>query len=142
MAIVHSSQVFVQILSPLPTRSLLPLATVSHRFHALILRILHYRLLQSAALKEYKLMLECYHPSSKLSEPHVFCQYLGTDGLSSQYEGQGSLYDNLETAQKLGRLTSLYSRFRPEATVEERSSGARLVPSPGRTLFPRLGSIG
>lgn len=122
------NEVFAQILSPFSTRALLPLTTVSHRFHALILRILHYRLLLSASLKEYKLILECFHPTSKLIEPHVFCKYLGTDGLSNKYEGEGSLYENVETAQQLGRLSTLYSRFRPEVTVEERSNGARLVP--------------
>jgi len=122
-------QVFVQILTPFPTRHLLPLATVSQRFHALVLRILHYRLLVAASLKEYKLILECFHPVSKLTEPHVFCKYLGTDGLSDKHEGEGSLYENVETAHKLGRLTSLYSRFRPEITVEERMDGSRLVPS-------------
>ncbi|RMJ27998.1 F-box domain protein [Aspergillus sp. HF37] len=122
------NEVFVQILSLLPTRVLLPLATVSHRFNALVLRIIHYRLPEPAALSEdrlmneYKLMLECYHPSSKLSEPHVFCKSIGSDGLSDRYEDQGSLYENLEAAQKLGRLTSLYSRFRPEAAAEERGS--------------------
>lgn len=85
-------------------------------------------------------MLECFHPSSKLTEPHVFCKYLGTDGLSDKYEGQGSLYENVDTAQKLGRLTSLYSRFRPEATVEEQNSGARLVPSSGMARV--LGMVG
>ena len=74
-------------------------------------------------------MLECFHPSSKLTEPHVFCKYLGTDGLSDRHEGEGSLYENVEDAQRLGMLTSLYSTFRPEATVEERGSGMRLVPS-------------
>lgn len=117
----------------------MPLTTVSHRFHALILRILHYRLLLSASLKEYKLILECFHPTSKLIEPHVFCKYLGTDGLSNKYEGEGSLYENVETAQQLGRLSTLYSRFRPEVTVEERSNGARLVPLAGRMfLQPRV----
>jgi hypothetical protein len=91
-------------------------------------------------MKEYKLMLECYHPLSKLSEPHVFCKYIGTNGLNDRYEDQGSLYENLEAAQKLGRLTSLYSRFRPEAAAEERGSGG---PSSGRmpvsvTGFVRL----
>ncbi|KAF7595865.1 hypothetical protein BBP40_004358 [Aspergillus hancockii] len=123
------NEVFIQILSPFPTSSLLPLTTVSHRFHALILRILHYRLLVSASLNEYKLILECFHPSSKLIEPHVFCEYLGTNGLSNQYDGKGSLYEDVDTAQQLGRLGSLYSVFRPEVIVEERSSGARLVPS-------------
>ncbi|OJJ80473.1 F-box protein [Aspergillus glaucus CBS 516.65] len=122
------NEVFVQILTPFCTRDVLPLAKVSHRFRALVLRILHYRLLVAASLKEYKLILECFHPASKLTEPHVFCKYLGTDGLSDKHEGEGSLYENVEEAQKLGRLTSLYSRFRPEVTVEERTNGSRLVP--------------
>ncbi|GIJ98565.1 hypothetical protein Aspvir_000683 [Aspergillus viridinutans] len=123
------NEVFVHILSPFSTRDLLPLATISHRFHALVLRIIHYRLLIAAALKEYKLILECFHPSSKLTEPHVFCKYLGTDGLSDRYEGKGSLYEDVDTAKRLGRLTSLYSRFRPEVTIEQRASGARVTPS-------------
>lgn len=129
MTSILTVQVFVQILTPFSTRDLLPLAIVSHRFHALVLRILHYRLLVAASLKEYKLMLECFHPASKLTEPHVFCKYLGTDGLSDKHEGEGSLYENVETAKRLGRLSSLYSRFRPEITVEERTNGSRLVPS-------------
>ncbi|OJJ46784.1 hypothetical protein ASPZODRAFT_97334 [Penicilliopsis zonata CBS 506.65] len=107
------NEVFVQILTPFSTRTLLPLARVCHRFHALVLRILHYRLLTAASLKEDKLILECFHPSSKLTEPHVFCTYLGTDGLGDGYEG-GSLYENVDPAECLGRLGSLYSRFRPE----------------------------
>ncbi|KAH8424660.1 F-box protein [Aspergillus melleus] len=123
------NEVFVQILTPFSTRALLPLTTISHRFHALVLRILHYRLLISASLHEYKLILECFHPSSKLIEPHVFCQYLGTDGLSDRHKGAGSLYENVDPAQCLGRLTALYSRFRPERAAEERLSGMGLVIS-------------
>lgn len=122
------NEVFVHILSPFSTRDLLPLATISHRFHDLVLRIIHYRLLLAAALKEYKLILECFHPSSKLTEPHVFCKYLGTDGLSDRYEGKGSLYEEVDTAKRLGRLTCLYSRFRPEVTIEQMGTGARITP--------------
>ncbi|KAF4266982.1 hypothetical protein CNMCM8812_002448 [Aspergillus fumigatus] len=122
------NEVFVHILSPFSTRDLLPLATISHRFHDLVLRIIHYRLLLAAALKEYKLILECFHPSSKLTEPHVFCKYLGTDGLSDRYEGKGSLYEDVDTAKRLGRLTCLYSRFRPEVTIEQMGTGARITP--------------
>ncbi|KAL4918148.1 hypothetical protein BDW62DRAFT_181929 [Aspergillus aurantiobrunneus] len=113
------NEVFVHILSPFTTRELLPLATVSQRFHALVLRLLHYRLLLSASLTDYKLILECFHPTSKLTEPHVFCKYLGTPGLSDKYEGEGSLYENVDTAQQLGRLGSLYSIFRPVEPGEE-----------------------
>ncbi|KKK20425.1 hypothetical protein AOCH_004871 [Aspergillus ochraceoroseus] len=126
------NEVFVQILSPFSARELLGLSTVSHRFHALVLRLLHYRLLVSASLKEYRLILECFHPTSKLTEPHVFCKYLGTDGLSDKYQGEGSLYENVDTAQKLGRLSSLYSRFQPVMTAEESPNGA------GSTAVPEV----
>ncbi|KAF7620485.1 hypothetical protein AFLA_005791 [Aspergillus flavus NRRL3357] len=123
------NEVFVQILCPLPTHSLLPLTTVSHRFYALILRILHYRILVSVSLNKYNLMLDCLNPSSYSTKPHVFCKYLGTDGLSSQYEGKGSLYENVDTAQQLGRLGSLYSRFRPRVVAMGRIGGARRFAS-------------
>ncbi|KAJ5780259.1 hypothetical protein N7457_005419 [Penicillium paradoxum] len=113
------NEVFVETLSDFSTRELLPLISVNHRFHALVLRILHYRLLLSTPLKEYTLLLECFHPSSKLTEPHVFCKYLGTDGLTDRHDGAGSLYEDVNTAQQLGRVTGLYSRFRPEASRDE-----------------------
>ncbi|KAL4968611.1 F-box protein [Aspergillus stella-maris] len=116
------NEVFVQILTPFTTHELLALATVSHRFHALVLRLLHYRLLLSASLTDYKLILECFHPTSKLTEPHVFCKYLGTPGLSDKYEGEGSLYENVDTAGQLGRLGSVYSIFRPVESEEEASA--------------------
>ncbi|KAL4820096.1 hypothetical protein BDW67DRAFT_181182 [Aspergillus spinulosporus] len=121
------NEVFVQILHPFTTRELLHLATVSQRFYALVLRLLHYRLLFSAQLTDYKLILECFHPTSKLTEPHVFCKYLGTPGLSDKYEGEGSLYENIDTAQQLGRLGTLYSIFKPVET-EEDSAAVALGP--------------
>lgn len=131
-------QVLAQILSSFSTRSLISWATVSHRFYALILRILHYRLLIGAPLHEYKLILECFHPSSKLTEPHVFCTYLDTDGLDQLNGKSGSLDENSDTAQQLGRLSSVYARFRPEVAVEERSSGTRLVPLRGMRPCSRM----
>ncbi|KAB8257004.1 hypothetical protein BDV32DRAFT_128202 [Aspergillus pseudonomiae] len=123
------NEVFVQILTPLPTPCLLPLTTVSRRFYALILRILHYRVLVSVSLSEYNLMLDCLNRSSYTIEPHIFCKYLGTDGLSNQYEGEGSLYENVDTPQQLGRLGSLYSRFRPCVVGMGRIGGGRRFPS-------------
>ncbi|KAI9877453.1 MAG: hypothetical protein M1830_003875 [Pleopsidium flavum] len=107
------NELFIHILTPLPTRSLLPLTAVSHRFHNLILRVLHYRLLLAASLKDHKLILECYHPSSKFSEPYLGCEYLGSDGLSDSREGEGSFYDDVEITGRLGKLSGLYSHFRP-----------------------------
>jgi hypothetical protein len=108
----------------LTTRTLLSLATVSLRFHDVVLRILHYRLLLASSLKEYQLILECFHPVSKLIDPHFFCTYLGTPGLSEKYEGEGSLYEGAETSECLGRLSGVYSCFRPE--VDEQRTRERM----------------
>ncbi|KAL4978578.1 hypothetical protein BDW66DRAFT_15887 [Aspergillus desertorum] len=132
------NEVFVQILSPFTTRELLHLATVSQRFYALVLRLLHYRLLLSARLTDYKLILECYHPTSKLTEPHVFCKYLGTPGLSDKYEGEGSLYENIDTARQLGKLGTLYSIFKPVETEED---SAAVAPDPDSLAVRRAVSI-
>lgn len=65
------------------------------------------------------MILECFHPSSRLTDPHSFCTYLGTPGLSDKYEGKGSLYEDCETAERLGRLSAVYSRFKPEPSVTQ-----------------------
>lgn len=81
-------------------------------------------------------MLECFHPSSKLTEPHVFCKYLGTDGLSERHDGAGSLYENVDTAHQLGRVTGLYSRFRPEVSKDKEEEGDRSINGSGFGILP------
>lgn len=110
------------------------------------MRILHFRLLLAAALPEYKLILEAYHPSKRYSDPYLFCTYLGTDGLSSKHEGVGSLYEDCDGEEgRFAKLGSLYSRFRPErpgvqgsmplrriagAVLQTPSSAASITTSP------------
>lgn len=126
---VKTSQVFVQILTLFSTRALLSLTTVSHRFHALVLRILYYRLLINASVHEYKLILECFHPMSKFIEPHIFCQYIGTERFSEQYEGVDPLYGDVDPAQRSGQLSTLYSRFRPERAINDKMGRMGVVVS-------------
>jgi len=93
-------------------------------------------------LTDRKLILECYHPSSKNTEPYLFCDYLGTPGLSSAIEGEGDAYNETNGIGLLGRLSGLYSRFRPIRPEMEqrvfRSHPAGDVPGyPGfSTVFP------
>ncbi len=132
--ILNPSQLLIHILTPFSTRALLPLTAVSHRFHGLIVRILHSRLLLAAALKDHNLILECYHPASKYSEPYLGCQYLGTDGLSDSREGEGSFYSGMQTAYQLGELRELYSRFRPfRMDVDEKRRRHPAGDVPGRS---------
>ena len=109
------NEILVSVLTPFLTADLLPLTTVSRRFHSVILRIIHFRLLLAASLPEYKLILEAYHPSKRYFDPYLFCTYLGTDGLSSIHEGEGSLYADCATEKgRFAKMGMLYSRFRPE----------------------------
>ena len=103
------------MLSLFPTQSLLQITCICRRIHSLVLRILHFRLLLAASLPEYKVILEAYHPSRRYTDPYLFCTYLGTDGLSSKHEGEGSLYEDCDTETgRLAKLGTVYSRFRPE----------------------------
>ncbi|KIV89416.1 hypothetical protein, variant 4 [Exophiala mesophila] len=111
------NEILVSILTAFDTRQLLPWVVVSRQFHSIILRILHFRLLLAAALPDCKLILEAYHPSRNSgANTYLYCTYLGTDGLSSKHEGEGSLYqDCLREPGRFAKLGALYSRFRPEA---------------------------
>lgn len=137
------NEILVSILRSFSTQKLLPLVLVDRKFHSNILRILHFRLLLAAALPEYKIILEAYHPSKRNTEPYLFCAYLGTDGLSSKHEGKGSLYEDCDgVAGRLGKLGQLYSRFRPESPGVEgsmplrRIAGATPVQATGSTTQP------
>ncbi|KAL8829253.1 MAG: hypothetical protein Q9170_006248 [Blastenia crenularia] len=105
------TELLIHVLNLFPTLSLLQLRLVSRHFQNVIIRIVHQRLLLAASLEDRKLILECYHPSAQYTEPYVFCEYLGTPGLSNEREGQGSLYQDLQVER--GQLKQLYSRFRP-----------------------------
>ncbi|KAF1843386.1 uncharacterized protein K460DRAFT_378542 [Cucurbitaria berberidis CBS 394.84] len=120
------NELLLHLFAPIPTPELLPLTTLSHRIYTIILRILHNRLIAAAYLHSHTLLLECYQPSAKLTEPNYFCAYLGTDGLS--------IYDEPEPNEKrVGRLRdmhNLYSRFRPHRRDLE-ADGRRVLPRPG-----------
>lgn len=103
----------MQVLVLISTESLLKLVPVCHRFQNLVLRIVHSRLLLAASLKDRRLILECYHPSAQYTEPYLFCEYLGTPGLSDEIEGHGWIHNGAAASSGLGHLRDLYSRFRP-----------------------------
>ncbi|KAI1133238.1 hypothetical protein F5Y10DRAFT_229705 [Nemania abortiva] len=108
------NELIINAFDSLPTRSLLPLAAVSRRFRGLVGRLHYYRLVESTVLQGRELILECYHPSDRLSTPSLFCKYLGTNGLSEAGEDA-----NMED------LNQLYSRFQPFLGDENRRPRAR-----------------
>ncbi|KAI1370263.1 hypothetical protein F4677DRAFT_438952 [Hypoxylon crocopeplum] len=96
------NEIIIQVLSSFPTRSLLPLAVVCRRFHGLVGRVHFSRLVEASRLQDHEVILECYHPSEKVSTPSLFCEYLGTNGLTEAGD-----------EANLGELNNLYARFRP-----------------------------
>jgi hypothetical protein len=63
----------------------------------------------------------------KLFEPPYFCTYRGTEGLSL-YETEAE--DEANIGERLGKMRSMYSRFRPhQRELEE--GGRRVLPRPG-----------
>ncbi|KAI8628176.1 hypothetical protein F5Y19DRAFT_465225 [Xylariaceae sp. FL1651] len=108
------NELLINALDSFPTRSLLPFAAVSRRFRGLVGRLHYYRLVQATVLQDQELLLECYHPSEKLSTPSLFCKYLGTDGLN-----EASVDVDMED------LNQLYTRFKPYIGDEYRRPRAR-----------------
>ncbi|KAG4439942.1 hypothetical protein IFR05_004568 [Cadophora sp. M221] len=99
------SEILMNILCLFPTRSLLPLTPTSRRIHDVILRIVHNRMLAAASIPDHRVVLECYHPSTKHSTPYYICEYLGSDDLETRA--------GLQNSCTLGQLRGLYSHFRP-----------------------------
>ncbi|KAK5075387.1 hypothetical protein LTS08_001545 [Lithohypha guttulata] len=121
-------EILMQILTPFSTHALLPLTLTCKEVHNLVLRILHYRLLLAAAAPEYKIILEAYHPARRYTRPYLYCEYLGTDGLTAELDGEESLYNDCDgVSGRLGKLGALYSRFRPEHPGVEGTIPARRI---------------
>jgi hypothetical protein len=130
-----------------PTRTLLPLASVSYHFYDLILRIVHHRLLAAASLQDHKLILECFHPSAKLTTPGLLCDYIGTYELSKGFNDDVDLYKDVDRAGRFGKLAGIYSHFRPVGPDEERRPRRQRHPAgdvPGYSnvsnMFPAVSS--
>lgn len=97
-------KILIAILTTFPTASLLPLAATSHRFHALILRILETRLSAASTLASHTLILEVFHPATKLSTPYLFCAPIPSSPTPKiKCDGVG----------RLGEMREGYTSFRP-----------------------------
>lgn len=73
------------------------------------------------------MLLECFHPSAKLTEPPYFCTYHGTDGLTLY---NGFAENEKDLAKRMGEMRNMYSRFRPYRRELE-TGGRRVVKRPG-----------
>jgi len=106
------NELLLHILTPFPTQSLLALAPVCQRLHALIYRLILQRLRAAANPPDHTLLLECYHPSAKLTEPALYCTYLRTPGLPADASAGTAPRDS--RPPQLRHLRALYSTFAPQ----------------------------
>ncbi|KAK7928248.1 F-box domain-containing protein [Apiospora marii] len=116
------SEVLIHVLESIPTRKVLPLAGVSRRFHGLVARLHYARLVEALGLQDHEIILECYHPTVKISTPYLFCDYVGTPGLAAESAGVsgGGGKD-----PSLAGMNALYSRFRPVQQEDDRRPRSR-----------------
>ncbi|KAK1836864.1 F-box domain-containing protein [Podospora conica] len=120
------NEILLSILDFFRTAHLLPLAAVNRRFSSLVLRLIRQRLIRGASLPNHRLILECYHPSAKLSTPYLFCDYLFTDGLE----------DPATDPLTLPGLRGAYSHFRPVAQDENQRARRRYPRAEGSSSTP------
>jgi hypothetical protein len=124
------NELILHTLSCLTTEELLPFATISQRIHALICRVIHARLYECTTLVGRTILLECYHPSQKLTEPPLFCSYLSTPGLDScLLVNDGEDEKECHAIGRLDTLRNLYSAFQPyRRVVSKRAHPAGDIP--------------
>jgi len=123
-----AAQILIAILTFFPSRSLLPLATVSRCFSSVILRILRQRLVHAASLPDHRLILECYQPAAKLTTPYLYCDYLWTDGVDDASAKAEVAEGRDPPSLTLAGLGRAYSHFRPVKQDENRR-GRRRYPT-------------
>ncbi|KAF4513299.1 hypothetical protein G6O67_000588 [Ophiocordyceps sinensis] len=104
------NEMLAATLALLSSRELAVVALVSRRLYSVGVRVLYRRLVDAVRLPDHELILECYHPSAKISTPYLACRYLGT-------RADGGAIDDGEPL--LADLFRLYSSFRPVVAAEE-----------------------
>jgi len=78
-------------------------------------RLIQQRLCAAANPPGHALLLECYHPSAKLTEPPLYCTYLRTPGLPADVSASTPTSSPRDGAPpQLRHLRALYSAFRPQ----------------------------
>ncbi|PNY28325.1 Uncharacterized protein TCAP_01747 [Tolypocladium capitatum] len=122
------NEILAGVLAPLSARELIVITSVSRRFYSVAVRLLYRRLLATASLPDNELILECYHPSAKISTPYLCCRYLGTK------LADGGAVD--EQSPTLGDLLRLYSSFRPVLAEENRRRRFGPKPPPAAISWP------
>jgi hypothetical protein len=107
------NELLLSVLSNLSTPLLTPVAHVSHRFASLVYRLVLYRLKTAAELPGHTLLLECYHPSAKLTEPYLYCLYKDAPELKElcDQSDSGENSTDVDLIERFRQLRKIYARY-------------------------------
>ncbi|KAK8140712.1 hypothetical protein G3M48_002484, partial [Beauveria asiatica] len=118
-----TNKILVAILDHLPLKALLKATLLCRAIHLLAVHTLQRRLLAvSSRPGRHEVILECYHPSLKISTPYLSCRPLGarhpTDCSATRREEEEEEEEAPPTS--LGHVCQLYASFLPVVTEENR----------------------
>ncbi|KAM0741731.1 hypothetical protein ACQRIT_004588 [Beauveria bassiana] len=126
-------QILVAILDHLPLKALLKATLISRSIHLLAVHTLQRRLFAISSHPGHEVILECYHPSLKISTPYLSCRPLGTrhptgcGPAATQREGED---EEEAPPPSLGHVCQLYTSFLPVVTEENRRRRYRNMALP------------
>ena len=106
----NPAQLLQSIFIRITTSELLSLRAVNHRFCHVAERLIHQRLLTLARWDEWKLIIECSHPTRWVLENFNFCEYLGTPCLDLDRSAQSP---NGGHSHAPGWLMTVFAHFLP-----------------------------
>ncbi|KAJ6789173.1 hypothetical protein PWT90_03297 [Aphanocladium album] len=125
------TEILAAILSHLPVKELLKATLICRQIHVLAVHSLHQQLITVSSIPGYELILECYHPSLKISTPYLSCRYLGprhpTDCDGDAHDAATAAVAPADCPALLGHVCQLYASFRPVVTEENRLRRFRMV---------------
>ncbi|OAA76740.1 Cyclin-like F-box [Akanthomyces lecanii RCEF 1005] len=117
------NEILVTILDHLPLKELLKATIICRQIHILAVHTLQLRLRAVSSIPSHELILECYHPSLKISTPYLSCRYLGTRHPTDCEDDCAAQKD----CSDLHHVCQLYASFRPVVTEENRRRRFRMV---------------
>ncbi|KAF3085784.1 hypothetical protein TWF102_009306 [Orbilia oligospora] len=110
-----------EILSLMPTRSLVMISGTSKLIHDIATYILSRRLRHTLHIEGYRLIFECYAADDKFNHPFNHCEYIGTHvGAENSAEATKKFqkvpyFTEDDEGEECNPLANLYSNFTPRS---------------------------
>ncbi|KAK6534986.1 hypothetical protein TWF281_006285 [Arthrobotrys megalospora] len=135
-----------EILSLMPTRSLVMVSGTSKLIHDIATYILSRRLRHTLHIEGYKLVFECYAADDKFDHPFNHCEYTGTQVGAENCAAPTKKFqkvpyfteDDEEEGEECNALAKLYSHFTPRSYDLEAPIPSTTVTIDSGDLFTQV----